>query len=388
MGPPRAGRLPDRPRKVEAMAEDATIEDWFREDRAFPPPADFAANALVSDRSLYDEAEADVEAFWARQARELLTWSKDFTKVLEWDLPFAKWFADGELNVSYNCLDRHVEAGQGRQGGVPLGGRARRHPDDHLRRAARPRSASSPTSSRAWACEKGDRVAIYMPMIPELPVAMLACARLGAAHSVVFGGFSPDSLIDRINDAEAKVVVTADGGWRRGTASGLKVNVDAALESDPVGHRRGRRPPHRAGRRVGRRPGPLVPRPHGRRVRPTARPEPMEAEQLLYILYTSGTTAKPKGIMHTTGGYLTQVAFSHKVRLRPPPRDRRVLVRGRHRLGHRPQLHRLRAARQRGHLGHVRGHARPPPQGPACGRSSRSTASPSSTPRPPPSGPS
>ncbi|HYF44676.1 MAG TPA: acetate--CoA ligase, partial [Acidimicrobiales bacterium] len=292
------------------MAPEPTIEDYLKEERAFPPPSDFAANALVSDRSMYEEAEADFEAFWARQARELLTWSKDFTQVLEWDLPFARWFADGELNVSYNCLDRHVEAGRGDKVAFHWEG----EPGDTRTITYADLLAEVQRFSnvlKRLGVEKGDRVAIYMPMIPELPVAMLSCARLGAAHSVVFGGFSPDSLIDRINDAEAKVVVTADGGWRRGSASGLKVNVDAALGSTPSVE----------SVVVVRRTEQDVEWVDGRdhwyhdlmaEADAECPAEPMEAEQLLYLLYTSGTTAKPKGIMHTTGGYLTQVAFSHK----------------------------------------------------------------------------
>ncbi len=293
------------------MAPEPTIEDYYHEERTFPPPADFVADALVTDRALYDEADADFEAFWARQARELLSWSKDFTTVLEWDLPFARWFGDGELNVAYNCLDRHVEAGRGDKvafhwEGEPGDTRTVTYADllDEVCRFT--------NVLKALGVAKGDRVAIYMPMIPELPVAMLSCARLGAAHSVVFGGFSPDSLIDRINDAEAKVVVTADGGWRRGSPSGLKVNVDAALGSTPT----------ITDVVVVRRTGQDVEMVDGRDhwyhdlmadASADCPAEPMEAEQLLYLLYTSGTTAKPKGIMHTTGGYLTHVAFSHKI---------------------------------------------------------------------------
>ncbi|HET9541798.1 MAG TPA: acetate--CoA ligase [Acidimicrobiales bacterium] len=293
------------------MAAEPTIEDYLREERTFSPPASFTADALVTDRSLYDEADADYEAFWARQARELLTWSKDFTTVLEWDLPVARWFGDGELNVAYNCLDRHVEAGKGDKvafhwEGEPGDTRSVTYADllDEVCRFT--------NVLKGLGVVKGDRVAISMPMIPELPVAMLSCARLGAAHSVVFGGFSPDSLIDRINDAEAKVAVTADGGWRRGSASGLKVNVDAALDATPS----------ITDVVVVRRTGQDVDMVEGRDhwyhdlmadASADCPAEPMEAEQLLYLLYTSGTTAKPKGIMHTTGGYLTQVAFSHKV---------------------------------------------------------------------------
>jgi len=293
------------------MASEPTIEDYLHEGRTFPPSADFVANAVVSDPGVYAEAEADPEAFWARQARELLTWSKDFTTVLEWDLPFARWFADGELNVAANCLDRHVEAGRGDKvafhwEGEPGDTRTITYADllDEVCRFT--------NVLKGLGVAKGDRVAIYMPMIPELPVAMLACARLGAPHSVVFGGFSPDSLIDRINDAEAKVVVTADGGFRRGAPSGLKVNVDVALGSTPsitdvvVVERTGQEVEMVEGRDHWY---------HDLMAGASADcpAEPMEAEHLLYLLYTSGTTAKPKGIMHTTGGYLTQVAYSHKV---------------------------------------------------------------------------
>jgi len=287
-----------------------TIENYLTEDRTFPPPAEFAAAALVSDRSLYDEADADPEAFWARQARELVSWSRDFDTVLEWDLPDAKWFLGGQLNVSYNCLDRHVEAGGGDKvayhwEGEPGDTRTITYADlyDEVRRFA--------NVLKSLGVAKGDRVAIYMPMIPELPVAMLACTRIGAAHSVVFGGFSPDSLIDRINDAECGVVITADGGYRRGAASGLKVNVDAAVTSTPSVR----------SVVVVARTGQDVTMTEGRdhwyhelmaEASTDCPPEAMDSEDLLFLLYTSGTTAKPKGIMHTTGGYLTQVAFSHK----------------------------------------------------------------------------
>jgi len=291
------------------MAE-PTIEDYYVEDRTFPPSAEFAAAALVRDRSLYDEADADPEAFWARQARELLTWDTDFTTTLEWKLPFARWFSDGRLNVAYNCVDRHVEAGRGdtvafHWEGEPGDTRTITYADlhDQVQRFA--------NVLAGLGVERGDRVAIYMPMIPELPVAMLACARLGAAHSVIFGGFSPDAITDRVNDAEAKVIVTADAGYRRGAASMLKPNVDLAVAGTPsvtavvvV---------NRCDTDVHMEPG----RDHWwHEVMADADPvcpaEPMEAEQLLYLLYTSGTTAKPKGIMHTTGGYLTQAAFTHK----------------------------------------------------------------------------
>jgi len=289
---------------------DATIEDYYREHRTFPPSAEMQADALVSDRSLYDEAEADRLAFWARQARELVSWDQDFETVLEWDLPFAKWFLEGRLNVSYNCLDRHLEGGNGDKvafhwEGEPGDTRTLTYADLHQE------VCRFANVLKGLGVQQGDRVAIYMPMIPELPVAMLACARIGAAHSVVFGGFSPDSLSDRINDAESKVLITADGGYRRGAAAGLKQNVDVALASTPTIE-------HVV---VVRRTGQDIAMTDGRDrwyhdlmegASADCPPTSVEAENLLFLLYTSGTTARPKGIMHTTGGYLTQVAFSHK----------------------------------------------------------------------------
>ena len=287
-----------------------TIEDYFVENRTFPPSPEFQAQALASSRALFAEADADYEAFWARQARELISWFDDFDTVLDWQLPFAKWFVGGTLNVSYNCLDRHVEAGHGDKiayhwEGEPGDTRTITYAElyDEVCRFA--------NVLRSLGVERGDRVGIYMPMIPELPVAMLACTRIGAAHSCIFGGFSPDSIIDRVNDAEAKVIVTADGGFRKGAAAPLKPAVDEAVQSTPS-----------VTAVV------VVERTHGEVTMVEGRdhwyhelmaeasadcpPEHMGSEDLLYLLYTSGTTAKPKGIMHTTGGYLTQVAFSHK----------------------------------------------------------------------------
>jgi acetyl-CoA synthetase len=287
-----------------------TIEALYQEDRTFPPPPEFAAQALVTGPELWQEAEKDVEAFWARQAEELLVWQQRWDTVLEWDLPYAKWFVGGRLNVSENCLDRHVAAGNGDRvayhwEGEPGDTRTITYADllDEVQRFA--------NVLKGLGVEKGDRVAIYMPMIPELPVAVLACARIGAPHSVVFGGFSADSLVDRINDAEAKVLITADGGWRRGAAVPLKANADAALADTPtiehvvVVRRTGEDVPMEEGRDVWYHD--LVPS-----ASPDCPPEPMDSEDLLYLLYTSGTTAKPKGIMHTTGGYLTQVTFTHR----------------------------------------------------------------------------
>src|SRR5436305_14329927 len=214
------------------MGDQATIEAYYLEDRTFPPPDDFKAEALVTDTSMYDGAEQDYEGFWARQAAELLDWSTDWHTVLEWDVPFAKWFVGGQLNVSHNCLDRHVDAGRGdrvayHREGEPGDTRTITYAElrDEVARFA--------NVLKDLGVGKGDRVAIYMPMIPELPVAMLACARIGAPHSVVFGGFSAEALADRINDSQAKLVITADGGYRRGNATGLKVNVDEALQRTP-----------------------------------------------------------------------------------------------------------------------------------------------------------
>ncbi|MEZ5280962.1 MAG: acetate--CoA ligase [Acidimicrobiales bacterium] len=286
-----------------------TIENYYSEDRTFAPPADFVSRALVTDNSLYEEAAADRLGFWARQARELVTWFEDFDTVLEWELPFAKWFVGGKLNVSYNCLDRHVEAGKGDKvafhwEGEPGDTRTITYSEllDEVSRFA--------NSLKSLGVQKGDRVCIYMPMIPELPVAMLACARIGAPHSIVFGGFSADSLADRIHDAEAKVLITADGGYRRGDPFGLKPTADAAVAAtSSIEHVV---VVQRTGQDVDWTDVDVWWHDLMADASPDCPPEPMDSEDLLYLLYTSGTTAKPKGIMHTTGGYLTQVAFTHK----------------------------------------------------------------------------
>jgi acetyl-CoA synthetase len=280
------------------------------ENRRFPPSDDVKARALVTGTFLYDEAAEDDQGFWARQAAALLDWDTEWHTIGEWDLPFAKWFIGGRLNVSHNCLDRHVAAGRGDRvafywEGEPGDSRVVTYAEllDETQRFA--------NVLRGLGVERGDRVNIYLPMIPEAAVAMLACARIGAAHSVVFGGFSSNSLRDRINDAEAKVLITADGGYRRGEVFALKPVADEALAETPsitdvVVVRRG---------------GNEVPMQDGRDhwyhdlmagADPDCPAEPMDAEQLLFLLYTSGTTGKPKGIMHTSGGYLTQVAFTHK----------------------------------------------------------------------------
>ncbi|MFD6680453.1 acetate--CoA ligase [Micromonospora parva] len=282
------------------------LANLLNETRQFPPPAELAAHANVTIDA-YAEAEADRLAFWAKQA-DRLAWSKKWDEVLDWsNPPFAKWFVGGQLNVAYNCLDRHVEAGLGDKvaihwEGEPGDTRTITYADLH---ALTCRAANALTDLGVTA---GDRVAIYLPMIPEAAVAMLACARIGAAHSVVFGGFSADSLSNRIQDASAKVVITADGGYRRGKPSALKPTVDEAVANSPsVEHV-------------------LVVRRTGEDVAwsekdhwwhetvETASAEhtaqPFDAEHPLFILYTSGTTARPKGILHTTGGYLTQASYT------------------------------------------------------------------------------
>jgi acetyl-CoA synthetase len=286
------------------------IESLLAEGRTFPPSNDFKQRARVVDAEIYDEGNADFEGFWARQAEDLLDWSKPWDTVLEWDLPFAKWFVGGKIKASYNGLDRHVIAGHGDQvayhwEGEPGDTRTITYSQllDEVSRLA--------NALKALGVGRGDRVNVYLGMVPELPMALLACARIGAAHSVVFGGFSADSLRDRINDAEAKVLITGDGAWRRGSIVPLKEIADEALGACPSIEKV----------LVLRRTGQDVAMADGRDVWwhdvVTAQgadcpPEPMDAEDLLYLLYTSGTTAKPKGIMHTTGGYLTQVAWTHR----------------------------------------------------------------------------
>ncbi|MEO3923873.1 acetate--CoA ligase [Micromonosporaceae bacterium B7E4] len=284
-----------------------TLANLLQETRQFPPPADLAAAANVT-ADAYDEAAGDRLAFWARQAGRL-DWSKEWDEILDWsNPPFAKWFVGGRLNVAYNCLDRHVAAGHGDRVAIHWEG----EPGDT--RTITYADLLAMTSQAANALTDlgvtaGDRVAIYLPMIPEAAVAMLACARIGATHSVVFGGFSADALTNRIQDASAKVVITADGGFRRGKPSALKPTVDEAVAKCPTIERV------------------LVVRRTGQDVAWSDKDvwwhetvetastehtaEAFDAEHPLFILYTSGTTAKPKGILHTSGGYLTQVAYTH-----------------------------------------------------------------------------
>jgi acetyl-CoA synthetase len=290
--------------------ETTNIEALADENRQFPPSAGFKRDALVVGTEMYDEAAADYQGFWARQAAELIAWDQEWSTICEWDLPYSKWFIGGKLNVAHNCLDRHVLAGSGDKVAIHWEG----EPGDT--RTITYAELLNETKKfanvlKGLGVERGDRVNIYLPMIPEAAVAMLACARIGAAHSVVFGGFSAQSLTDRINDAEAKVLITADGGWRRGEVFNLKGPADEALEgtstiTDVVVVKRG-------GNEVTMTEG----RDHWYHdlmadASDDCPAEPMDSEQLLFLLYTSGTTGKPKGIMHTTGGYLTHVTYTHK----------------------------------------------------------------------------
>ena len=291
------------------------IDHLLNETRKFAPSPEFADNAIAT-QEMYAAAKADREAFWADQARELLTWSTPFTQVLDWtNPPFAKWFADGKLNVAYNCLDRHVEAGNGDRvallfEGEPGDSRAVTYAEltDEVKRLA--------NVLTDLGVGQGDRVAIYLPMIPEAIASMLAVTRLGAIHSVVSGGFSADSLRSRIDDAGAKVVITADGGYRKGRVSPLKPAVDQALadrgngtqatvEKVLVVKRGGNDVEWTAGRDVWWHD--VVPSASGEH-----EAEGFDAENPLFILYTSGTTGNPKGILHTSGGYLTQATFTNR----------------------------------------------------------------------------
>jgi acetyl-CoA synthetase len=286
-----------------------SIDNLLHEKRRFPPSPEFAANA-VATHALYDAAAADRLGFWADQARRLLHWHQPFTQVLDWsEAPVAKWFADGKLNVAYNCLDRHVLAGHGDRvayywEGEPGDTRTLTYAEltTEVKKAA--------NALAALGIGHGDRVAIYLPNIPEAVIAMLAIARLGAVHSVVFGGFSAESLRDRISDSAAKLVITADGGYRKGKVFPLKPTVDEAVSGETTVE-------HvlvvkRAGNDVAWGPKDVWWHDTVDVASAEHEAEAFDSENPLFILYTSGTTGKPKGILHTSGGYLTQVAFTHE----------------------------------------------------------------------------
>ena len=296
---------------TDTAPQAATLDNLLTEDRRFPPSAEFASQANAHPE-LYSWAASDRLGFWAEQARTLLRWGTPFTQTLDWSgAPVARWFADGRLNACENAVDRHVEEGRGDRVALLFEG----EPGDTraLTYAELQREVSRAANAlQALGVGTGDRVAIYLQLIPEAVVAMLACARIGAVHSVVFGGFSAEALRSRIGDARATLVITADGGYRRGRPSALKPAVDEALADDhasPVEHVL-----------VVRRTGQDVAWTDGRDVwwheavaaaSDQHTPVQVEAEHPLFILYTSGTTGKPKGIFHTTGGYLTQTAYTH-----------------------------------------------------------------------------
>ena len=285
------------------------IETLLHEQRTFPPPDAFKRRAHVKDAGVYERARSDREGYWAEWARQL-EWIRPWDRVLEWQPPHAKWFVGGKLNVSANCLDRHVRGAKRDKVALHWEG----EPGDIRRITYGELHAEVNRCANALkqlGVARGDRVAIYMPMVPEVAVAMLACARIGAPHTVVFGGFSAESLRDRITDAQAKVLVTADGGYRRGTVVPLKQNADEAVKDCPtikrviVLRRVGQAVAMTAGRDVWWHD--VVPQAAAQ-----CEPEAMDSEDPLYILYTSGTTGKPKGILHTTGGYLTQAYATTK----------------------------------------------------------------------------
>ena len=291
----------------------AEFDDLLREDRAFAPPDAFRAAAVANDPQIYADAERDPLAFWATFAAEL-EWSKPWDTVLDWNPPDARWFVGGQINASVNCLDRHLRGARRNKAaiiweGEPGDTRTLTYHDLHRE------VCKLANVYKSLGVRKGDRVALYMPLIPELAIAMLACARIGAVHSVVFGGFSAESLRDRINDSQCKLLVTADGGYRRGQIVQLKQVADAAVASTPsIEH-------VIVVRRGGGHATPVTMHPgrdlwyHDLMASASARcdAEPMDVEDMLYILYTSGTTGKPKGIVHTTGGYLTGVYATTKL---------------------------------------------------------------------------
>src|SRR5215212_4668828 len=290
------------------MADEADLEVLLKEEDRFSPPPEFVEQANFSDPSVYDEAERDFEAWWERWAKEL-DWFEPWETVLEWDAPWAKWFQEGKLNASHNCLDRHVDAGRGDKVAYHWVG------EDGDTRDVTYAQLLEMTQRfanvmKSLGVEKGDVVGIYMPMLPETPAAMLACARIGATHNVVFGGFSVEAVKERMEVSDAKLLVTANANLRRGKPIPMKQQVDAVLDDLPkmehvvVVKRADTDTPMKDGRDVWWHE-------ESEKADADCPAEPLDAEHPLYILYTSGSTAKPKGILHTTGGYLTGVAATH-----------------------------------------------------------------------------
>ncbi|MFN5592308.1 MAG: acetate--CoA ligase [Aphanizomenon sp.] len=284
-----------------------TIESILQEKRLFPPTSDFSQNAhiksLADYQRLYDKAKADPQQFWAELAESELHWVQKWDTVLDWQPPFAKWFVNGKINISYNCLDRHLTTWRKNKAALIWEGEpgdSRTLTYSQLHREV----CQFANVLKQLGAKKGDRIGIYMPMIPEAAIAMLACARIGAPHSVVFGGFSAEALRDRLNDAEAKIVITADGGWRKDAIVPLKEQVDKALENNAV--------PSITDVLVVKRTNQIIQMAAGRDhwwhdlqkgVSADCPPEPMDSDDMLLVLYTSGSTGKPKGVVHTTGGY-------------------------------------------------------------------------------------
>ena len=313
---------------MDVKANSANISSFQHEDRIFPPPAEFSAGAHIKSmaqyRKLYRESVTDPETFWGRQAEQELVWFKPWKKVLQWKAPFAKWFVGGKLNVSHNCLDRHLGTPtanqaaiiwEGEPAGAGIHGEVRTLTYKQLHREV----CLFANVLKRHGLKKGDRVIIYLPMVPEAAIAMLACTRIGVVHSVVFGGFSAQSVADRIFDCQAKMVITADGGFRRGTVVQLKKNVDDALAiKDAQGQLLARTIEKVI---ILRRANNDIRVEEGRdvwwhreieHVTADCKAEPMDSEAPLFILYTSGSTGKPKGILHTTGGYLLSAKLTSK----------------------------------------------------------------------------
>ena len=347
------------------------LSNLMHEERHFDPPDELAKNANVK-ADAYDEAEADRLAFWGKQA-ERISWDTPFDEVLDWsNPPFAKWFVGGRLNASYNCVDRHVENGLGDKVAYHWVGEPEGDTRDITYAELKDEVCQAANALTELGVKTGDRVAIYMPMIPETVVAMLACARIGAPHTVVFGGFSSQALVDRIQDCEARVVITSDGGYRRGAPAGLKPAVDEALAKCPdvrnvlVVKRTGQDIDWTEGRDlwwddvVGKQSTEHT-------------PEAFDAEHPLYVMYTSGTTGKPKGILHTTGGYLVGTSYTHWAvfDLKPETDVFWTAADIGWVTGHSYIVYG--AARERRHVGDVRRHARTPRTRAAGGTSSSST---------------